>query len=118
MRNRVLGVLSIPVSRSALPRAPDVIALPFLAHNHTPENFPVAAALLISASHAATAARWVSRSGTGAPAGGGITTRLMLVITAGFPSLTVTDMRLYLPLPSRSRNTAWMFSGCEDSIEY
>src|SRR6185295_17548899 len=98
MRNRVLSVLSIPVSRSALPLAPDVIALPFLAHNHTPENFPLEAALLISASQAVAAAGWVSRSGTGAPAGGGITTRLMLVITAGSPSLTVTDMRLYLSL--------------------
>ena len=48
-------MLSIPVSRSALPRAPDVIAWPFLAHNHTPENFPVEAALSISAFHAATA---------------------------------------------------------------
>src|SRR5207249_9725770 len=106
MRNRVLSVLSIPVWRSALPLEPDVIALPFLAHNHTPENFPVEAALSISASHAATAARWVSRSGTGAPAGGGITARLILVITAGSPSLTVTDMRLQLPLPSRSCNRA------------
>src|SRR6266496_6233263 len=96
MRNCVLSLLSIPVSRSALPMAPDVIGLPFLAHNHTPENFPLEAALSISASHAATAASWVSRSGTGAPAGGGITRRLMLVITAGSPSLTVTDMRLYL----------------------
>src|SRR5436190_11859248 len=102
MRNRVLRVLSTPVSRSALPLAPDVIVLPFLAHNHTPENFPLAAALSISAFHAATAAGWVSRSGTGAPAGGGITTRVTLVITAGSPSLTVTDMRLYRPLPSRS----------------
>src|SRR5436190_22079877 len=97
MRNRVLSVLSIPRSRSALPRAPDVIALPFLAHNHTPENFPVAAALSSSAFHAATAAGWLSRSGTGAPAGGEITTRRMAVITAGSPSVTVTDMRLYLP---------------------
>src|SRR5439155_26892803 len=94
MRNRVWVLLSIPVPRSALPRAPDVIVLPFLAHNHTPENFPVEAALSISASHAATAARWVSRSGTGAPAGGGITARLILVITPGSPSLTVTDLRL------------------------
>src|SRR5438105_14653308 len=98
MRNRVSSVLSIPLSRSALPLAPDVIALPFLAHNHTPENFPVEAALSISAVHAATAARSVSRSGTGAPAGGGITTRLILVITAGLRSLTLTDMRLYLLL--------------------
>src|SRR6476659_1627309 len=96
MRNRVLSVFLIPVSRSALPLAPDAIALPFLAHNHTPENFPVEAALSISDCHAATAAGWVSRSGTGAPAGGGITARLMLVITAGSPSVTVTDMRLYL----------------------
>src|SRR5712672_200507 len=100
MRNRVSSVLSTPVSRSALLLAPDVIALPFLAHSHTPENLPSEAALSISAFHAATAAGWVSRSGTGAPAGGGITTRLILVITAGSPSLTVTDMRLYLP-PSR-----------------
>src|SRR3954451_23512788 len=99
MRNRVLSVLSMPFSRSALPLAPDVIALPFLAHNHTPENFPLAAALSTSAFHASTAASWVSRPGTDAPAGGGITTRLMLVITAGSPSLTVTDMRLYLPFP-------------------
>src|SRR5262245_4761732 len=106
MRNRVLSVLSIPASRSALPLAPDVIASPFLAHNHTPENFPAEAALSISACHAATAAFWVSRSGTGAPGGGGITVRVILVITAGSPSLPVTDMRLYLPLPSRSRTTA------------
>src|SRR5204863_8610508 len=106
MRNRVFSVLSIPVSRSALPLAPDVIALPFLAHNHTPENFPVEAALSISALHAATAAGWVSRSGTGAPGGGGITARVMLVITGGSASVTLTDMRLYLSLPSRSRTTA------------
>src|ERR1051325_8307890 len=98
MRNRVLSVLSIPFSRSALPLAPDVIALPFLAHNHTPENFPLEAVLSISAVHAATAARWVSRSGTGAPAGGGITIRLMFVITAGSPPFTLTDIRLYLSL--------------------
>src|SRR5437879_5780848 len=106
MRNRVLSVLSVPLSRSASPLAPEVIALPFLAHNHTPENFPAEAALSISACHAATAAGWVSRSGTGAPAGGGITARLILVITAGSALLTATDMRLYLPLPSRSRTTA------------
>src|SRR6186997_1610578 len=102
MRNRVLSVLSIPVSRSALPLASEVIDLPFLAHNHTPENFPLEAALSISAFQAATAAGWVSRWATGAPAGGGITIRVILVITAGSPSFTVTDMRLYLPLPSRS----------------
>src|SRR5436190_13184063 len=101
MRNRVVSVWSIPVSRSALPLAPDVIVLPFLAHNHTPENFPLEAALSISAVHAWTATRWVSRSGTGAPAGGGITTRVMLVITAGSPPFTLTDIRLYLSLPSR-----------------
>src|SRR5690242_21437355 len=98
MRNRVLSVLSTPVSRSALPLAPDVIALPFLAHNHTPENFPLAAALSISATHAATAARCVSRSGTAAPAGGAINTRVIFVITAGSPPFTLTDIRLYLSL--------------------
>src|SRR5437899_12939113 len=102
MRNRVLSVLLFPLSRSALPRAPDVIALPFLAHNHTPENFPVESAVSISALHAATAARWVSRSGTGAPAGGGITARLILVTTAGSPSLTGTDLRSSVPSPARS----------------
>ena len=48
-----------------VPLAPDVIASPFLAHNHTPENLPLEAALSISAFHDSTAAGWVSRWGTG-----------------------------------------------------
>src|SRR5258708_24069027 len=117
MRNRGLGVLWIPASRPALPLAPDVIAWPFLAHNHTPENFPVEAALSISAFHAATAAPWVTRSGTGAPAGGGIPARLMFVIPSASPSLTGTDIRLYLPLSSPSCNPRSMLSPCDDVIE-
>jgi hypothetical protein len=61
----------VPSTAKPVRRASDVIALPFLAHNHTPENFPAEAALSISAVHAATAAGCVSRSGIGAPAGGG-----------------------------------------------
>lgn len=93
MRNRVRSVASIPAARSAVPAAPDAIALPLLAHNHTPENFPLEAARAISALHAAAAACWVSRRGVGAPSGGGITVRLIPVITGGLPSLTLTDMR-------------------------